>query len=324
MDKNIRGKLNMRKLIIPVLFIIAVLFLSVIAVPVSAGFEPTPFQPRENEVLNMVKGLSVVNLKLEKMLIPRSSESKGVLNHRLDKVHLLKDYLGDLYQKLEEYVAALPDSEPRGRKVEIILEEGLFDFSAIVETLDDFLDDPGESPDREFIAALVDLRLAVDEVGILLHDVVGKVMDVGPSPFRSHLFINDNDWDFKGQKFVLNLSMNRGLANAGKHTDFEILIILYIVGVNPIDWDSVKLKIDENGWDINDEGWDMTGKFGPLKPINIPWDRDGGTFSGVVSVQASAAIIGPSGNVMGHAAVSTSEIEVGREKPDIPSDGDSP
>lgn len=315
----------MKRMFVPTIMILAALLISLAAQPVSAGVEPSPFQPVENEVLNMVKGLSVAHLRLENMLTSRHGEALGVLEKRSDVGNWVSNYLGDLYPKLEEFVAALPDSEPRGRQADKVLEEGIFQVSGIVETIDDFLLDPGEKPDREFIATLLDIRLRAEEVGVLLVDAAGEVMGVDPSPFNPNAVrIDDQGWETEGQHFVLNLSMNRGLANAGKHAGFEILITLYIVSVDPIDWDLVMMKIDNNEYDIDPNDWDREGNFAPLEPLEIPWDRNGGTFTGTASVHSSASIIGPSGNAMGHATVYASEVPVGSDLPETPPGGDSP
>ena len=315
----------MKRVFVSTIMILAMLLISLAAPPASAGVEPSPFRLLENEVLNMVKGLSVAHHRLENVLTAKPGEAQGVLGKRSDVGELVSDYLGDLHPKLEEYVAALPEDVVRGRQADKVLEEGIFHVSGIVGTINDFLLNPDENPDREFIATLLDIRFKAEAVSFLLLDASQEVMGVEPSPFNPNAVrINDQGWDTEDQCFVLNLSMNRGLANAGKHAGLDILMTLYIVGVNPGDWDFVMLKIDDNGYDIDTNGWDRNGNFAPLEPLEIPWDRDGGTFTGTASVQTTVSTMGPSGNAMGHSAVYTSEVPIDPSPPETPPGGDSP
>jgi hypothetical protein len=107
----------------------------------------------------------------------------------------------------------------------------------------------------------------------------------------------DNHWDRVEQAFVLSMSFKEAdLAYAVEHGWCVSAVDLYLD----------KLLMKENGWDsecrpieaVPGAGPDEFGSI-PIQPLKISWDRNGGTFSGWVSVEVITQIHGPGGAAVG-------------------------
>jgi hypothetical protein len=148
------------------------------------------------------------------------------------------------------------------------------------------------------------MKKALLTIGIIL--VALSVM--APDKEKAEkLRIDDQGWDSGTSSFVLNLSCQFGMAtaaeNSGKFT-IRATIDIFDHDGNSLD------TIVEEGLEINKvEGADKdTDHYVKIEPLELSWDRNGDIFEGVVSVTASASLVGPSGNVQGDAVVSTDEV----------------
>ena len=174
----------MRRIMIAVFAVLALLMVSLAAQPVSAGVEPSPFWPQENDVLNMVEKLDEVQIQLERVLHVNPGEAKGIYKHRLVLIDGLTQLLeGETYGALEAYIKELPVDEVRGRNAAKVLGNGADTLESIIETVDLYLRNPEGPADRELIGALSDLRTAAEETLPLIIEAWEKVGGVEPSPF---------------------------------------------------------------------------------------------------------------------------------------------
>ena len=174
----------MRRLLIAIFAVAALLAISLAAQPVSAGVEPSPFWPQENHVLNKVKKLDEVQIQLERVLNVKPGEANGIYKHRLVVIDGLTQLLGgETYDALDAYVKELPTDTTRGRNAAKVLGEGADRLESIIETVDLYLRNPDDQADRVFIGALSDLRTAAEETLPLVIEAWEKVGGVEPSPF---------------------------------------------------------------------------------------------------------------------------------------------
>jgi len=117
---------------------------------------------------------------------------------------------------------------------------------------------------------------------------------------------DDNGWEKEGQQFIVQMSCKFGIATAGEHADFKVRSILTINAGGKEYTETGERNIQK----VEGASKDADGYI-KIEPLEIPWDRDGGIFEGAASVQASASIVGPSGNVQGDVIVTpTTMVEV--------------
>jgi hypothetical protein len=172
----------MKKLALPAIVILAVLMLSVVQ-PVSAGVEPSPFQPQENELLNMVNNLDTSLILLDQMCTIRSDAARGIIKHRRTVVEDIRTDFNDLYLELEIYIAELPDEEPHGRPAARVLGNGIETVEEIILRVDEYLLNPDISYDKILFTALLGLQGMAAQTLPLMITAWEEVGGVEPSPF---------------------------------------------------------------------------------------------------------------------------------------------
>jgi hypothetical protein len=176
-----RRELIVKKILIATFAMLAVLVLTV--QPVSAGVEPSPFQPQENEVLNMVNHLDVSLVQLDHVLALRPGPAKGIIKHRAEVVNDIRVEFGDLYQELENYISELPGQERRGRPAVDVLGNGIETVEEIILIVDEYLRDPDVYPGKILMTALLGLRGMAAQTLPLIINAWELVGGVEPSPF---------------------------------------------------------------------------------------------------------------------------------------------
>ena len=116
------------------------------------------------------------------------------------------------------------------------------------------------------------------------------------APAGDKLSVDDNDWDSASSSFVIEISTSFGIARAGERAGFTIETTLIITdsGGNQLarltQEDPVRMQ----------RGTPAPPRNGmvPLEPIEIPWDRNGGTLTGTVLVESSIELINPGGQTI--------------------------
>jgi hypothetical protein len=127
-------------------------------------------------------------------------------------------------------------------------------------------------------------------IGIIL--IALSIM--APEDKAEKLRHEDNGWEKEGQQFVVQMSCKFGIATAGEHADFKVKTILTINAGGKEYTETGERNIQK----VEGASKDADG-YVKIEPTYIQWDRDGGIFGGAASVQASASIVGPSGNDLG-------------------------
>ena len=139
-----------------------------------------------------------------------------------------------------------------------------------------------------------------------------SLFTMGPAPDKTEkLRHDDTSWDSVGQQFVVSMSCKFGIATAGEHAGFTARTTLVInTGGDPetVTGETVIQKAD--GAQKDADGYIA------IEPTYIQWDRGG--FAGTASVESSTELVNPSGNVMGDAVTSVTDIIIEPPEPEEP------
>lgn len=306
----------MNKLIIPLLFIIVVLLLSATAVPVSAGFDPSPFKGKT--ILNKLNAannkLESVENRLERMLGMPGPDKDENLRALINKIFTITHYTGgicrDLVSAQEMFYKGDLDGDQSNNYAERLnetKERAVQILHRISERIEANQDKPAE-----FQEALMDLYNTAEKVVNLLEEHIAEVMGFDPTPFRGkHLRIDDISCDREGQQFVIQLSCRFGIATAGEHADFRIvtnLEIIYedvIINVQSVDSiaKDTRAKKDIDG-------------FIKLRPLSIPWVKGCGCSSGTILMNLNLLLFNPDDGGMTQIDPPSLQIDCGVPDPD--------
>jgi len=153
--------------------------------------------------------------------------------------------------------------------------------------------------------------LTVSVIASVLILSVGLSQDVfAPPPEKAEkIHIDDTSWDDESQTFTISHSAQFGMASAGENTDFTASTALTL----DLGGTSVTLTGERDLKKVDGATKDSDNMIA-IEPTVIPWDRNGGTFSGTASVTASSQIINPSGGTVGNSATSLTEtVEIGTQ-----------
>ena len=118
----------------------------------------------------------------------------------------------------------------------------------------------------------------------------GFIGDVPVRPFK----IDKISWDRQSQEFVIGMSLKFGLATAGEHAGFTVSSSL------KIDTGEAVFVIDPQEDSVHKAaGAKKVGRnMVMIEPQRIPWDRDGGMFTGTIIVTITIVLINPGGGGM--------------------------
>lgn len=307
----------MKKLIIAVFFIVALLFLTATAVPVSAGTEPSPFKGKTilNKLNVAYHKLEKVEDRLERTIIlrdPRDDENlRGIVNRIHALTHYTESSCRDLISAQEMFYKGDLDGDQSNNYAEK-LNETKERATAIVHRISVYID---TNPDRpaEFNEALMEFYNAGLKVVILLEEHIEEVMGIDPEPFHGkHLQINDISWDIEGQQFVIQMSCRFGLATAGEHADFKIVTNLEIVAGDATFYEHVETGISK----VAGAEKDADG-FIKLEALRIPLNIYGGWFTGKILFTINFLLLNPGGTGMTQIDPPSLEIDAGIPDDDL-------
>ena len=168
----------MKKLIIGSVLIIAVLMLSGLATPVSAGVEPSPF--RDINVLNsMVNELGSVERRTGFILAHPPDPVKPGLIGDLNRL----DAMGDDLERLDNRLGGLIGTHPINSQdlpEDVIAAYGDVKAGAqgIVDDINAYLRDPtGGNPSNDFDEALIGLRSSAQQIITTINTyLIGQIL----------------------------------------------------------------------------------------------------------------------------------------------------
>ena len=131
-----------------------------------------------------------------------------------------------------------------------------------------------------------------------------SLFTMGPAPDKTgKLRHDDTSWDRDAGQFVVSMSCKFGIATAGEHAGFTARTTLVInTGGDPLTVTSETAIQKAEGAQKGADGYIA------IEPTNIQWDRGG--FAGTASVETSIELVNPSGNVMGDAVTSVTDITI--------------
>jgi hypothetical protein len=146
------------------------------------------------------------------------------------------------------------------------------------------------------------MKKALLTIGIIL--VALAIM--APAPDKAEkLKVDNHDYARDAGQFVISMSCMFGIATAGEHANFTTRTVL------TFEADGVPHTLQGTGGINKVDGAtkDADGYIA-IEPLTIGWDRNGGTFSGVVSVVATTQLVGPSGKDQGEAVVTYPDVTI--------------
>ena len=112
--------------------------------------------------------------------------------------------------------------------------------------------------------------------------------------------VREITWDNETQEFVIDMSVRYGVAVGGDKAGLGINVMLELTDFNGV-------RIDTTGASFEFDNAKPSKVSGPsppamgvyinLDPLRILWDRNGGTFSGLVNVNAALTLQNKAGKV---------------------------
>ena len=150
----------MKKLIIGSVIVLAILLLSGIASPVSAGVEPSPFKDEINKLGSIVNNLDSINRRVEhKGVVPPNDQKPGTLIGTVNSLGAMENDLERIDGRLGGLIDTLPHN-PQDLPEDVLAALGEVKAGAqcIVDSINDILRDPSGDPDGLFEEALIGVR----------------------------------------------------------------------------------------------------------------------------------------------------------------------
>ena len=150
----------MKKLIIGSVIVLAILLLSGLATPVSAGVEPSPFRDDTNKLGSIVNNLGSVDRRVGFVLTHPPDPCKSGMKGDLNRLDAMAGDLERLDNRLGGLIGEFPNN-PQDLPEDVIaaLSEVKSEAEGIVDRINDYLRDHGDGdPGNEFKEALVGVR----------------------------------------------------------------------------------------------------------------------------------------------------------------------
>ena len=117
-----------------------------------------------------------------------------------------------------------------------------------------------------------------------------------PEQQPEKLNISGSGYDSATQSFFIEISAQFGIARAGERAGFTIETTLIITDLSG----NQLARLTQEDPVRMQRGTPAPPRNGmvPLEPIDIPWDREGGTLTGTVIVSGSIELINPGGETI--------------------------
>lgn len=148
----------MKKLIIGSVIVLAILLMSGLAAPVSAGVEPSPFKVDINKLGSIVNHLDSIGHRVEHVgVVPPNDQKPGTLRGAVNRLDAMADDLGRLDGRLGGLIGEFPNN-PQDLPEDVIaaLGEVKSEAQGIVDSINEYLRDPGPGdPSKVFRLAII-------------------------------------------------------------------------------------------------------------------------------------------------------------------------
>jgi hypothetical protein len=171
------GGSNMKRILIGPVMILVILLFSVLAGPVMAGVEPSPFHDDYNKLGSIINNLESVERRLGFILTHPPDPAKPGLNGEINRLEAMAGELEGLDNRLGGLIGSYPiNPEDLPDDLYDAYGEVIESSQGIVDRINLFLRDPTGDPPVEFGEALVGFRTIVQQIIFNVNEFInGKI-----------------------------------------------------------------------------------------------------------------------------------------------------